>query len=167
MTLSSLAAQVQLHDRDRFYTALFVPSSAREALFALYALNAELLQVRQRVNEEMIGHLRYAWWQEAVEGLYAGHVAHGQPVLEALLPLVAQLPRDRMLALVDSYRAAFPDPPVGVDNILEALSLDVLRAFAVDAAGWRKANAVIAEHRAHFGTRWNAWLMVKLLVAGL
>ena len=54
-------------DYDRFLMSLFVPQTERPALLAVCALNAELAQVRSLVSEEMIGHIRLAWWQEALE----------------------------------------------------------------------------------------------------
>ncbi|HXP95891.1 MAG TPA: squalene/phytoene synthase family protein, partial [Telmatospirillum sp.] len=48
--LSYSAEQVRRFDRDRFGTALFAPPERREALFALYAFNLEVAQIRELVR---------------------------------------------------------------------------------------------------------------------
>src|SRR5690349_9388890 len=82
------ARLVREHDRDAFLRCLFVPPPQREALLALYALNIELAQVKEKTREEMIGHIRLSWWQENIEALYEGKPPNGQPVLDALAPLI-------------------------------------------------------------------------------
>ncbi len=52
----------------------------------------------------MIGQIRLAWWQERIEDLYEGHVTPGHPVLTALQPVTAHVPKDMLIALVESYR---------------------------------------------------------------
>src|SRR5579864_8087467 len=106
-TLSYCAQEVYRHDRDRFLLSLFVPTVRRETLLALYALNVELARVHAAISEEMIGHIRYAWWQEALEALYAGGRISGHPVLEALAPAIhgGHIPSEALMPLVESYRA--------------------------------------------------------------
>ncbi len=71
--LSYCGHEVRKHDRDRFLTSLFVPPRRAQALLAVYALNTELAHIRDAVSEEeTIGHIRLAWWQEAIEALYVG-----------------------------------------------------------------------------------------------
>jgi phytoene synthase len=81
--LSFSAEQVRRLDRDRFATALFAPGERREALFALYAFNAEVAQIRELIREPLLGRIRLQWWRESLESLRSGKmVAH--PVAEAL-----------------------------------------------------------------------------------
>lgn len=167
MALSYCAQAVRDYDRDRFLASLFVPARGREALLVILALGVELAHVREAVSEEMIGHIRYAWWQEAIEGAYDTGATRGHPLIEALLPLTPHLPKEQLLALVDAYRAAFPEAPADVEAVMKILALDILQGFSVDDAGWRKANALIQKHRARFGKGWNGWLALKLLAAGL
>src|SRR5882724_8075260 len=96
--LSHCAEEIRRHDRDRFLAALFVPVEQREALFAACALNIELARIRTAVSEEMLGHIRQAWWEEAVEALYVGAPPRGQPVLLALAPVIeaGHLPHDAL-----------------------------------------------------------------------
>src|SRR5579872_6213314 len=70
--ISSLAALVREHDRDRYQTALFAPADRRAALFALYAFNYEVARVRESVTQPMLGQIRLQWWREAVEAAFAG-----------------------------------------------------------------------------------------------
>jgi hypothetical protein len=167
MVLSHNAQRVQSHDRDRFLASLFVPMPAREALLALAALNVELAQVRRATQEEMIGHIRYAWWQEAVEGLYAGKAPLGHPVLEAMLPVTAYLPRAEVLTLVESYRATYPALPLDMEGIMDRLSLELLRNLSIPDQGWRRASSLIKKHRLRYRKGWNGWLILKLLMGGL
>ncbi|MDE3060315.1 MAG: squalene/phytoene synthase family protein [Pseudomonadota bacterium] len=162
--LSYCAELVLKEDHDGFLAALFVPAPEREALLALAALNVELAHVREAVHEEMIGHIRYAWWQETIEAMYRGQPRQGQPVLEALMPLVTsgQLPQDALMALVTRYRDAFPDAPQGVDTVMEELLAALLMPKA--AANWRRARGKIVCHRQRYGKGWNGWLAIKLLI---
>jgi len=166
-SLSLNARYVHGHARDRFLHALFVRPQAREAVFTLYALEAELAHVHTAVSEEMIAYIRFAWWYEALEALYNRQVRRGQPVIEALALLVeaGHLPQLLLLAIVEDYRYAYPELPasgpqhvdVAVAALLEALSPESITA-------WRKAGKRIAAHRARYGTKANAWLVLKLWV---
>ena len=161
--LSYLAHEVYAHDRDLFLRSMFVPPSARESLLAVYALVVELDKIPSIVSEEMIGHIRYAWWQEALEGLYAGQGKPGHPVLEALAPLVSsgQLPQDLLMPLIENYRAHFPAPPPDKHALLKTLSLALIPADT----GWEKADHLIISHRKRYGRHLRPWLLIKLLLA--
>lgn len=166
MKLSHCADLVQTQDKDRFLASLFIPAPARESLMTLYALNIELEHVGHAVSEEMIGHIRYAWWQEAIDALYEGKPARNHPVLQALALLTGFLPREELNRLIEAYREHFPNAP-DVDGLLDSLSASLLQAQSVDTRGWQKANRVIATHRARYGRGMNGWLSLKLLAAGL
>jgi phytoene/squalene synthetase len=145
---------------DLFLLALFVPEAARESLLAVYALDAELAHVHHIVHEEMIGHIRYAWWQEALEAIAQGEKPREHPVLVALPSSITP----ECLKLVEHYRSAYPELPSD-RAIMEEISLAFIRADAPQAeAGWRKAKAIIDRHRARFGPRLNFWMHVKLLL---
>lgn len=167
--LSYCADLVKRHDRDRFMLSLFVAADAREALLALYALNVELAHVRIAVREEMIGHIRYAWWQETMEKLYAGAAPHGHPTLSALLPLIeaGALPQEAVMPLIESYRTHFPDPPPDADARLAELSQGLLQVLSpASALHWVNAQRIIARHRKRYGAGGNGWLALRLLLAG-
>src|SRR5215469_14316459 len=76
--LSSVAALVQRHDRDRYQTVLFAPVAHREALFALYAFNYEIARVRERVTEPILGRMRLEWWREAGAAPFGGRPGREQ-----------------------------------------------------------------------------------------
>jgi phytoene synthase len=163
---SLLSSELKAHNRDRFLQCLFVPEPARQQLITLYALEVELSHVHHAVREEMIGHIRYAWWQEAVEGLFDGKPARGHPVLEALKPIIdaGYIDRSLLVALIESYREHFPQlPPEGASKADETAKamLDVTAAHAV--TGWARAGRIIASHRARFARGAGGWLAAKLL----
>jgi len=99
------AALVREYDRDRYLAALFAPTAARGALFALYAFNAEVSRVRTLAREPMPGEIRLQWWREVFEGRRASEAA-ANPVAAALLTTVANqnLPVEKLMGLVEAHR---------------------------------------------------------------
>ena len=165
--LSHCAREVRAHNRDRFMQSLFVPPEYREQLLALYALEVELTTIHKAVSEEMIAHIRYAWWQEAIEGLYAGHVPRGHPVLEALVPVIAHIPQEKLLAVVILYREHFPQLPSHENKAMQEAAATLVNSLCPQAQKrWQRAGEIIRHHRArHLGG--NGWLALKLLLSGL
>lgn len=90
-------------DRDRYLAALVAPAPARPHLMALYALDAELALVRERISEPLAGEIRLQWWRDAIAALYHGAPAE-HPVLAALAPAIAagRLPLPAFQATVDA-----------------------------------------------------------------
>lgn len=165
-TLSYCGELVKTHDRRRFMLSLFVPPPVRESLWVLYALDVELAHIRRAVQEEMIGHIRLSWWQEALEALYAGTLRQGHPILEALFPLVqaATWPEESLLALVKDYREHFPNPPQHNAERIESLSCQLLQKDSPETIPvWQRAYAIVSQH----GKGRNGWLALKLLKFGL
>lgn len=162
--LSHAAQLARAYDRDRFLLCLFVPTPLRETMFALTALDAELAHVPHAVQEEALGHIRYAWWQETLEAAAAGNPPGGHPVLEKVPPEIAK----QFLKLAENYRDHYPEPPRGHELMLDELSLELLHTLCPQAEpGWTKAKSIIDRHRARFGPKWNGWLNIKLLWSGL
>lgn len=157
------AHEVYTNDRNLFLRSLFVPPESREKLLAAYALVVELDKIHANVSEEMIGHIRYAWWQEMLESLYAGKATQGHPVLEALVPLIAsgRLPKEVLMPLVEAYRAAYPEPPPEKNAIVR----DITLALIPEPQKWLKADGIIIKHQKYYGARLRGWLAVKLLLA--
>ncbi len=90
---------VRANDRDRYLAALYAPAGKRDALLSLYAFNAEIAAVRDRIRDALPGEIRLQWWRDTiVSGDAAGA---GHPVAEALMNTIAkhQLP----LAAFDHY----------------------------------------------------------------
>ena len=127
--LSTVAALVRRHDRDRYATALFAPAQRRGHLFALYAFNYEVARIRETVREPIMGAIRLQWWRDAV-----GAAARGEPARahEVAMPLAEAITAMRL------DRAEF-------ERILRARELDLaprppetmaeLEAYATDTAG--------------------------------
>ncbi|MGO4833288.1 phytoene/squalene synthase family protein [Rhizobiaceae sp. 2RAB30] len=82
----NIAETLRAADRDRYLSALYAPQDKRDALFALYAFNAELAAVRDRIREALPGEIRLQWWRDvlaAPEGAGEGH-----PVAAALVETI-------------------------------------------------------------------------------
>jgi phytoene synthase len=93
---TALDAQVRVADPDRWLSSRFVGDrAARDDLIALYAFEAELVAIPTRVTQPLLAEMRYAWWREQMDGVFAGVPRKGHPVLEALTDLVARRSLDR------------------------------------------------------------------------
>src|SRR5690606_37412572 len=87
----SLEDQVRKADPDRWLTSRFAgEEQARADLVVLYAFEAELLAIPTRVTQPLLAEMRYAWWGEQMDGVFAGTARKGHPVLEALTDVVAR-----------------------------------------------------------------------------
>ncbi len=62
----------------------------RADLIALYAFEAELMAIPARVTQPLLAEMRYVWWREQMDGVFAGIARKGHPVLEALTDVVAR-----------------------------------------------------------------------------
>lgn len=102
-------------DRDRYAASLVLPADLRPDVQALYAFNADVAAIRERVSEPAPGEIRLQWWIDAVEG--EGHGAVGQnPLAAALFATIArhELPTGPLLRLLaarrfDLYGDPMPD----------------------------------------------------------
>lgn len=86
---SHCAALVREADRDRFLATLFAPAQHRDALFALYAFNAEIARIRDVAREPLPGEIRLQWWREVLAGERDGE-ATAHPVAAALRETLAR-----------------------------------------------------------------------------
>ena len=105
-TLSRVGAFVRQHDPDRFFTSLFAPADRREALWALYAFNHELVRAREAVREPMMALIRLQWWREVIEGARRRHEV-ADPVRDAID--AGALRQTDLLALIAAREADPPD----------------------------------------------------------
>jgi len=108
------AALVRQRDRDRYWSALFVPKARRSAVLALYAFNAELDHILASVSEPMAGQIRLQWWRDAVDFATPG-TRTGNPVADVLSAAITEhnLSKDRLIGMVDArVPAMFGEPPL-------------------------------------------------------
>ncbi|WP_027061168.1 phytoene/squalene synthase family protein [Mesorhizobium loti] len=99
---------VRAADHDRYVTALYAPADKRDALFSLYAFNAEIAGIRDRIHEALPGEVRLQWWRDliAADNDDAGI---GHPVADALK------------VTISAHRL----PKLAFDNMLEARIFDL------------------------------------------
>lgn len=133
--VSYCAELVRSADRDRFIATLFVPAHKREALYALYAFNAEVAQVRDRAREAAPGEIRLQWWREVLQGERHSE-ATASPVAALLLKTTEtyRLPVNTMLALLESRRFDLYDEPVRTVAELEDYAIKTASALIAMAA---------------------------------
>lgn len=104
--MTDLDAQVRAADIDRWLASRFVADEAARAdLIALYAFEAELTAIPTRVTQPMLAEMRYRWWADQMDGVFAGEPRKGHPVLEALTGAAARrgLERAPLDALIEAH----------------------------------------------------------------
>lgn len=114
----SLDDQVRDADRDRWLSSRFVADERLRAdLIALYALEAELMAIPTRVTQPLLAEMRYVWWREQMDGVFAGAARKGHPVLEALTDIVARhgLERAPFDALIEAHVGRVHGEPHDLD----------------------------------------------------
>lgn len=107
-------------DKDRFLASLFSPEMARPHLLALYAFNAEIARVGERVSEPRLGEIRHQWWREAIEAIFLGQ-APGHPVAQELARAIeaGDLPKAALLGMIDARQFDLYDDPMPTTGDLE------------------------------------------------
>ncbi len=114
----SLDAQVRAADIDRWLSSRFVADEGlRGDLIALYAFEAELMAIPARVTQPLLAEMRYVWWREQMDGVFAGLARKGHPVLEALTDVVARHGLDRAPfdALIEAHIGRVHGEPHDLD----------------------------------------------------
>jgi phytoene synthase len=111
---------VRAADKDRYLAALFAPADRRGPLFALYAFNAEIAGIRDRIREPMAGEIRLQWWRDVLNG-ERGDEAAANPVAAGLLQAMARhaLPAQRLFDLVEAHAFDLYDDPMPSMEALE------------------------------------------------
>ncbi len=115
---STLNAQVRAADIDRWLSSRFVADERPRAdLIALYAFEAELMAIPTRVTQPLLAEMRYVWWREQMDGVFAGVARKGHPVLEALTDLVTRRGLDRAPfdALIEAHIGRVHGEPHDLD----------------------------------------------------
>jgi phytoene synthase len=170
--LSYCAQAVRESDPERYLCTLTAPPEAREALFALFAFDAEIARVRHAVSQPMAGLIRLQWWREALEGIAAGRpLAH--PVVEALHDRAwtrLHPVRDRLEAAIEARERELEDETPIEDEAALARHLDGTGAATTLAALHLLGADDVAEARdagAHVGRAWALVHLVRSLPSDL
>lgn len=107
-TVTTVMETVRTADHDRYLSALYAPADKRDALLALYAFNAEIAGVRDRIREALPGEVRLQWWRDVIAS-HAPDAGAGHPLAEALVAAIRQ----------------YNLPRLAFDNYLEARIFDL------------------------------------------
>ncbi len=95
------------HDHDRWTCSLFAPDTARPAILALLAFNHEIAKIREIAHESAVGHIRLAWWREAIDDLSRG-IVRQHFVLEELAK-IPSLDYAALQTMIDARGREFED----------------------------------------------------------
>lgn len=107
------AEALREHDRDRYLATLVLPADFRPHITALYAFNADVAAIRQRVSGPQPGEIRLQWWNDALTGSGHGEVRQN-PLADALLDTIKQygLPIGTLQRLIGARRFDLYDDPM-------------------------------------------------------
>jgi phytoene synthase len=127
---------VRQADRDRYLATLFAPAQHRDALFALYAFNIEISQVRDRAREPMPGEIRLQWWREVLLGEREGE-ASAHPVAAALTDTLQRygFVAAPLFELIDAHTFDLYDAPMVAVGDLELYGIQTQSPLFAMAAG--------------------------------
>lgn len=144
--MTDLDAQVRAADIDRWLASRFVADEAARAdLIALYAFEAELMAIPTRVTQPMLAEMRYRWWADQMDGVFAGEPRKGHPVLEALAGVVQRrgLERTALDGLIEAHIGRVHGEPHDLDAFYVGPMRQAVRVLAgpgheaaVEAAAW-------------------------------
>lgn len=112
--LEYCADLVEMHDPDRFLTAMTAEGKQRGDLIALYAFNLEVARTREAVSEPMLGQIRLQWWRDAIGECFGEGKVREHWVVQSLADIAHRhdLPRDILDGIVDAREADLdPEPP--------------------------------------------------------
>ncbi len=107
------AQSLREHDRDRYLATLVLPAEARAHIAALYAFNADIAAIRERVSGPQPGEIRLQWWNDALAGDGHGEVRQN-PLADALLDTIEKygLPTGTLQRLIGARRFDLYDDPM-------------------------------------------------------
>lgn len=106
-------AQLKRFDHDRYLAILLTPPERREALCALFALDAELARIPDTVSEPLLGDIRFQWWRETLETMSPMGSGGGHEIALALGASLFETPvaPAGLLPLVDAHAALLSGEP--------------------------------------------------------
>lgn len=141
---------VRQADPDRYLSTLYAPASKRGGLFALYAFNAEIAAVRDRISEALPGEIRLQWWRDVLANAGDPSAAAGHPVAVGLLETVRayRLPVATFQNMLEARIFDLYDDPIPNRTDLEgycgetASALIQLSGLVLDAEAAGKTSAL-------------------------
>jgi phytoene synthase len=143
---TTLDEQVRAADIDRWLSSRFVADGRLRAdLIVLYAFEAELMAIPARVTQPLLAEMRYVWWREQLDGVFAGIARKGHPVLEALTDVVARHSLDH--APFDALIAAHIGRVHGEPHDLDAFYVGPMQTAVRVLAGPGHEAAVVEAGR--------------------
>lgn len=152
MSVDTVLSELREGDPDRYLAALYLPESLRSAAAPLYAFNAEVSGIGQRVREPMAGEMRLQWWRDAIE---AGDERNEHPTAAALNSAIRQFgfSRQSLLTLLDArvfdlYNDPMPDRAT-LEGYCGETSSCLLLLLSLAAGG--EAGADLADACGHGG----------------
>lgn len=100
-------------DHDRYLATLVLTGPQRDAVTALYAFNADVASIRERVSDPAPGEIRLQWWNDAFEGEGHGDVRQN-PLADAVLDTVERyaIPKGTLQRLLGARRFDLYDDPM-------------------------------------------------------
>jgi phytoene synthase len=124
------AAVARASARDQWLGALYATASARDALNALAAFDAEIRHALARARDPNLAAMRLAWWREIIAGERQDEAA-GSPIALALSAAVDAyaLPRAWLEAMLDARLQEIAPQ--------DDFNLAAFRAFADESEGAR------------------------------
>lgn len=127
--LSYCTEFIRTHDRNRYLCALSAPANVREAWFAVFGFSYEIASIADKIGEEMVGFVRYAWWRETLIAIYADNPPRGHPLAEVLAAIVRnyQLPKQHFDAIIDAHEKALAEQQAKEELYLDAITSPVMR----------------------------------------
>jgi phytoene synthase len=136
------AAVARASARDQWLGALYATASARDALNALAAFDAEIRHALARARDPNLAAMRLAWWREIIAGERQDEAA-GSPVALALSAAIDAyaLPRAWLEAMLDARLQEIAPQ--------DDFNLAALRAFADESEGARLRLAALIAAGGH------------------
>jgi phytoene synthase len=100
-------------DPDRYFATLVLPGDSRPYVTALYAFNADVAGIRDRVSGPAPGEIRLQWWSDALSGDGHGEVRQN-PIADSLFETIEKfsLPTGTFLRLIGARRFDLYDDPM-------------------------------------------------------
>jgi phytoene synthase len=125
MTGEGIASDLEPLDPDMHVASLFVPAARRPSVVALFLFVLELERIATQVSEPMVAQIRYAWWREQVDAIYAGRPVAAPVALKLREAVVAHgLPRGPLDVMIDAHSLDCDQAPFADMAAFEAYCRD-------------------------------------------